>query len=60
MLSDNQILKIKIKLVKNNLKPVNLAEQLNVSKTTMSLILNKKQDFPRIEKELKEWLIEKI
>lgn len=56
MLSDKKIEKVKIKLVKNNLKQFDLAKQLNCSETSLSLVLKKKKDLPDVEIKILEWL----
>lgn len=56
MLTNNQIKRIKIKLVKENINQSKLARRLHCSNGAISRVFNQEKDFKVLEGKLLDWL----
>ena len=56
MLTNNQIKRIKIKLVKENINQSKLARRLHCSNGAISRVFNQEKDFKVLETKLLNWL----
>ena len=56
MLTNNQIKRIKIKLIKENINQSKLARRLHCSNGAISRVFNQEKDFKVLETKLINWL----
>lgn len=58
MLSEKQIEKVKVKIVKDKINQSKLARKILCSNGTLTQIFQQTKDFPKVERRLLEWLNE--
>lgn len=58
MLSEKQIEKVRVKIVKDKINQSKLARKILCSNGTLTQIFQQTKDFPKVERRLLEWLNE--